>query len=797
MAGPTTPIDRDRLGKLLAQAQYNGIDFVEIASPDQKTLRVHFLNAVALQNQVKAATITGGESVPTVAVHPIDDAKDWSVDAEQRPVLRLTVPVAGDFSFYTLSLSSARLDPYFRQARFSFKANCPSDLDCEPVPPDCPPLPADAPPIDYLAKDFLSFRKALSDFSALRYPQWQERAEADFGVMFMEALSALADDLSYTQDRIAAEATLDTATQRRSIVRHARLVDYEPRPAVAARVILQFDVDKSGDIASGMRVSAQLPEAAPIDFETGDSLVDPKTGQIGQTRYLANPRWNRQPGLLPYWWDSSQQCLAAGAFELWLQGHGLGFYLGQSLLIDTQGATSADPHIREIVTLAKFDEQQDPLFGPGGTPPQPLTHLEFAAPTRFDHDLTRTTLVGNLVPATQGRRVEESFAIETPGAPPSPRPLAVARSGPNDTLQSLYTLQNAPLAWLPPQADPSAAPLPELVLKQVPAAAQRWIWRRVLLDAEPFENAFTLDPAKFVPTARDFNSAPIQDYDSDQGSTIRFGDGSFGGKPEAGDSFQVSYRVGGGAAGNVAADSITQLAPGVPDWIKAVTNPFSAAGGQDEETAQRVRRLAPQAFRAVQYRAVRPEDYVAAAQTLPWVSRAGSVFRWTGSWLAVFTTPDPRDSETITVAEHIELVELLNRYRMAGYESYAPAPRYVGLDLTIQVCALPEAFRGDVEAAVLKALSSRRFADGTTGFFHPERFSFGTPLERSALEAAIQGVGGIAGVSSIHYRRRGVTPFPVAMGDTVPVAADQIIRVDNDPSLPERGSLHVEVDGGK
>ena len=64
------------------------------------------------------------------------------------------------------------------------------------------------PPIDYLAKDFLSFRQALLDFSALRYPEWQERSEADFGVMFLEALSALADDLSYTQDRVAAEATL-------------------------------------------------------------------------------------------------------------------------------------------------------------------------------------------------------------------------------------------------------------------------------------------------------------------------------------------------------------------------------------------------------------------------------------------------------------------------------------------------------------------------------------------------------------------------------------------------------------
>ena len=63
--------------------------------------------------------------------------------------------------------------------------------------------------------------------------------------------------------------------------------------------------------------------------------------------------------------------------------------------------------------------------------------------------------------------------------------------------------------------------------------------------------------------------------------------------------------------------------------------------GVDQETAQHIQRMAPQAFRAVQFRAVRPADYVAAAETLPWVLSAGTAFRWTGSWLTVFTTADP------------------------------------------------------------------------------------------------------------------------------------------------------------
>src|SRR5262249_45927790 len=151
--------------------------------------------------------------------------------------------------------------------------------------PACPPAEGNPPPIDYLAKDFLSFRKALLDFSALRYPEWQERSEADFGMMFLESLAGLGDDLSYTQDRVAAEATIDTPTQRRPTVRLARLVDYEPRPATSASVLLQFNVPAAGNIAPGLRTSGLTPDGQAIAFEAGAGLADTGT-------YAVNPKWN-------------------------------------------------------------------------------------------------------------------------------------------------------------------------------------------------------------------------------------------------------------------------------------------------------------------------------------------------------------------------------------------------------------------------------------------------------------------------------------------------------------------------
>ncbi|HET7504592.1 MAG TPA: hypothetical protein VFK02_26400 [Kofleriaceae bacterium] len=778
---------RDRKKALVDGGALNGIDFIAIANDAETVLEVRFLTTVALAASLGKATITGGETIASVPVLPTV-ASDWTADAGGRPVLTLRVAAPGDFSTYTLTLTSPLLDPYFARAAFSFKARCPSTLDCEAPPIVCPPEPADAPPIDYLAKDFAGFKKALSDFSALRYPAWQERSEADFGVMFMEALASVADDLSYQQDRIAAERYLDTATERRSLVRHARLVDYEPRPATAARVILQFTVT-SGPIPPGIPVSALGPDGAPIPFETGTGLAD-------RTLYPASPRWN---AIAPYWWDDANRCLPRGATEMWVEDPSLDLALspGIALLIDTTSEDPGHPSVRQIVTLTAASPELDPVFG------KQLVHLTWSAgdALRHEHDLTRTQVKGNLVPATQGRRYTESFAI---GAVAARLPRAIVRTGPNGTAQHLFTLAHAPLAWLAPVGDrtgsttPGGSPRPELRLIRQDDLAP-WTWVRLLLDAGPFDSVVTVDPVRYraLGPRRDDGTTPM-DYDG-AGDTLRFGDGTFGAIPESPSTFEVVYRAGGGALGNVAADSITQIAPGSPlsGMVSAVNNPFPAAGGADEEAPETVRRLAPDAFAARQFRAVRAEDYAKAAEELPWVQRAGTTFRYTGSWLTVFTAADPVAAEAMTDGELRELIDRLNRYRMAGYESYVTQPRFASLDLQISVCARPDAFAGDVQEQILRALGTEQRPDGTRGFFHPDHFTFGNPLEKSALEAAIQGAAGVDGVRSIAYRRRGVTAGFVAMPDRVAVAVGEIIRADNDPSRPAAGSIRVDVQGGK
>ena len=96
-----------------------------------------------------------------------------------------------------------------------------------------------------------------------------------------------------------------------------------------------------------------------------------------------------------------------------------------------------------------------------------------------------------------------------------------------------------------------------------------------------------------------------------------------------------------------------------------------------------------------------------------------------------------------------------------------PLPDYVSIDLIVTVCASSSAFQGDVEAAVISALGTSVLPNGSTGFFYFDNFTFGTPLERSALEAAIQSAYGVAGVLSIQYRERGFTSSWTDLPDTL------------------------------
>src|ERR1017187_2289673 len=236
-----------------------GIDFVYVddgqfqAEKNQRHLYVFFYGkkpdvilGTVSSSQITIYSPSGDDKLANVPLEP-GFPPSWETHLGRR-VLHLKTSEAGDFSRYKLRLSDSdpanpKVDPYFAEADFSFKANCASDLDCATPSQECPPDQLTDYPVNYMARDFWSIRQALLDFASARHPDWQDRLEADFGIMMAEVMSAVGDEFAYYQDRISHEAYFETATQRRSVRRLARLVDYEMHDGLGGNTWLSFQVD--------------------------------------------------------------------------------------------------------------------------------------------------------------------------------------------------------------------------------------------------------------------------------------------------------------------------------------------------------------------------------------------------------------------------------------------------------------------------------------------------------------------------------------------------------------------------
>src|SRR5947207_2743023 len=251
----------------------NGIDFLEVLDrelpPNQKLMRQRLLELHFVNNLTggplteKNVRIDGGERISDVIVTNVTPGPGTNV-------LTIEVNHPGDFSIYTLRLVQDAqhpqpppgYDPVLSEINFSFKVECPSDFDCKPEC-ICPPAPRAESDINYLAKDYASFRQLMLERIALLSPQWTERNAADLGVALVEAVAFVGDYLSYQQDAIGTEAYLGTARRRVSVRRHARLVDYSMHDGCNARAWVQVQV----------AVDQVLPQATPLLTRSGDLPV--------------------------------------------------------------------------------------------------------------------------------------------------------------------------------------------------------------------------------------------------------------------------------------------------------------------------------------------------------------------------------------------------------------------------------------------------------------------------------------------------------------------------------------------
>jgi hypothetical protein len=141
------------------------------------------------------------------------------------------------------------------------------------------------------------------------------------------------------------------------------------------------------------------------------------------------------------------------------------------------------------------------------------------------------------------------------------------------------------------------------------------VWREVnsFANLRPNERVFTADRRKGI-----IRFSPAADI-ADEHGVLRQGNAALGAVPPHGREIRASYRTGGGAAGNVAAEALTTIRDAVPGI--AVTNPMAASGGRDAESFENTLIRGPTDFQRLE-RAVTARDVEALARRASGVARA-------------------------------------------------------------------------------------------------------------------------------------------------------------------------------
>jgi hypothetical protein len=833
----------------------NGIDFIEFVqpAPGVNRLRVHFLFALPANlynlptSEFPTIRIEGGARI--VGILPLTVTAD-ATDT----VLDIDVSAQGDFSSYWLSMGWSHVpaddswtyalpgvDRQFSVAPINFRPSCPIDFDCAPAQPPPPPAPTE-PVLDYLAKDYASFRQLLLDLVAQHNPTWTETNPADLGIAILELLAYQGDYLSYFQDVVANESFLDTVRKRISAKRHARLVDYRMHDGRNAWTYVCFEVSPTGAMTTGVlppgqqlltRVGVPLrnravppPVVIPpsqLDFDTDPALT---TVQVFETAASARlDALNNELRL--HTWGNVQCCLCAGTTVCHVYAVQGGAAVlpdlnpGDWLLLEevkgpfTGAPADADPTHRQVVRITRVDVVVDELFDtalqsgnlqPRKSPATALQLLElgWSAADALTFPLCLSTTLsggsnvgglsvarGNIAPADHGRSVEDVVSLSPPVAAGENYLLTLARAP--ITMQSQPSTQTTIVGE---RTDltldvRSVTPAVHLSVSGAAGPAEDWNPLPDLLESNEFVNGFVVD------------------IDDDGQGILRFGDDQYGRSMAGAIGIVADYRFGNGRAGNIGAEGLAHLvAPTFPaPTILSVRNPLAAQDGTDPEAIEQVRQYAPAAFHAVQYRAVTEADYVAAALTVAGVADAVAQFRWTGSWYTAYVAIDPTDPAdvvtlpggrtTLDPTFAATVTQALDAFRLTGYDLEVRSAEYVPLLIEIHLCVRDDHFQADVVNALRLALSNGVEPDGSLGFFNPANFAFGQPVYLSRLYAAIDAVEGVDSAEVIVFQRYGRLPQGELQNGVIPMGPWEIARLDNDVNLKENGVLIIDADGGK
>ena len=785
------------------------VDLVPAVSPTEARLELRFHNA----NHVAAIRIDASASLAALRqIFPISgghrlragaaagQVQATAIAASPAPeILVLTVAPIGDYSTYTLSIVHDGVDPMFSEIGFKFRPGCFS-IDCAPQW-DPAPAPKLAPAIDYLAKDYDSFRHTMTAAMIERVPGWQPTSEADLDQTLIGLFSAAADELSDYQDRVMNEAYLGSARKRVSLARHARLMDYHVHQGNQAStwVVLDLPAMADGTLPAGLRVWTGEASPAP----TAQEFV---SRQEARVHHLLS-----RMGL--YTWSDSVRALAAGTTtadvrlssvamldavtvqNLIRNGKITRLLIQEWLNPATGRPAGRNLDKRQLLSLLPGDEgataMEDPLTN------EWFVRVRWADKDKLAHNycfvvdcpgvLVRDVSLfhGNLVEVFHGRPAAAHF-VE-----PGTHLLTVDQhhfersDDGTDRWGTICRLRERPLAYeaaLPGGEVPPKSSL-QVTVELPDGSVDPWVERINLIHSDDSSEG---------------GDHFLVETDEEGRSLLRFGNGVNGRGLPADAIVHCAYQVGRGGDGDVGADSLvnfdTTLDPLLAGDVQ-VWNPIDVTNGRDPEPAAEIIRNVPEAYLYRQQRAVTLRDYVRRAEELPGVSRAAARYAWTGSWRTVQVAIDPVGATAHDDTLRRQIAAHLDAVRLIGEDLEIRPARLVPLDIRMSICIASDHWPEDVRFILEQEFSEGYTPDGRLGFFHPDLWTFGQELHASQLLSRAQAVPGVEHVISVTMKR---WDAPTSGSHAIlTVRGNEIIRVRNDPDHMDEGFITLELKGGR
>jgi predicted phage baseplate assembly protein len=621
--------------------------------------------------------------------------------------------------------------------------------------------------------DDRSFEDIVAEARTLipRYaPEWTDHNESDPGITLVQLFAFLTDILIFRLNRVP----------ELNHVKFLELVGLRLRPAEPAKGELTFTLVPGARgviVPKGTQVAGAAADGAPVIFETDEALVT-FPGTLAAVQVFDGAAYA----------PITVSAAAGTPYEPFGRNHRDGSALLLGLQVD-------GPFPTGIVDLGVHVSTEG-LRPEGEHCDLDLTRLAPPATVVWEAwDRERREWFGIVVDSDETRALTRSGHVRLRG--PGSR-LLPDRLGEVEEQRHWLRLRLARGAYeLTPRLD-------AVLLNSVRATAAVTIRHEVLGGSDGRQNqAVRLSLAPVVaraggepPVALEIDEgsgfAPWREVPDFYGSgpadphyaldrasgEIRFGDGRHGRIPVANllnrDANVVAreYRAGGGARGNVAAATVTELQTSI-EGVDSVVNLRATEGGSEQETLADAKLRTSRELRHRE-RAVTPSDFEDLARDTPGarVRRAHALAlvdprfpdaRVPGAVTVVVVpegdtpAPMPSPSTLRAVCAH------LDAHRLLTTELHVVAPTYIEVSVLADVVA-----QGDADLAVVKRLIEERL----DRWFHPlvggadgSGWEFGRDISYSQVYRQVLDVPGVD-------RIRDSGLFLVVAGDRQPFCRD-------------------------